>query len=136
MSTSIVKYQGNLRTLATHNKSGESFITDAPPDNHGLGQAFSPTDTVATSLATCMITVMGIAANTHQINMDGTWAEVTKVMAENPRRISEIHVEMHIKDHGLDDHQKTVLERTALKCPVGQSLNKELLQKVNFHYFK
>lgn len=135
MPTATVKYQGQLRTLSTHTKSGETFITDAPTDNNGKGQAFSPTDTVATSLATCMITVMGIASNTHDINMDGTWADVTKVMAENPRRISEVHIDMHIKDNGLDAHQKTVLERTALTCPVAQSLNKDIKQVINFNYF-
>jgi len=135
MPTATVKYQGQLRTLATHTKSGETFITDAPTDNNGMGQAFSPTDTVATSLATCMITVMGIASNTHDINMDGTWADVTKVMAENPRRISEVHIDMHIKDNGLDAHQKILLERAAITCPVAQSLNKDIKQVINFNYF-
>ncbi|MDZ4757262.1 MAG: OsmC family protein [Bacteroidota bacterium] len=135
MSTSTVKYQGQLRTLATHTKSGETFITDAPADNHGLGLAFSPTDTVATSLATCMITLMGITAKTHQINIDGTWADVTKVMTENPRRISEVQVDLHIKDNGLDAHQKTILERAAITCPVAQSLNKEINQVIKFNYF-
>src|SRR6476469_8137736 len=92
MATSKIVYNGSLRTTSTHLKSGKVIITDAPIDNQGKGEAFSPTDLLATSLGNCMITIMGIASNTHQIDLGELTAEVTKVMAANPRRVSEVHV--------------------------------------------
>jgi len=134
MATSKIVYTGELRTQATHLASGTQIITDAPVDNHGKGHAFSPTDLLATSLANCMLTVMGIAANTHSINMDGAWAEVTKVMAVDPRRVSEIHVKITMPAKNYTDKEKSILEHAGRTCPVAQSLNKEILQDISFIY--
>jgi putative redox protein len=134
MATSKIVYTGELRTEATHLASGTKIITDAPVDNHGKGQAFSPTDLLATSLANCMLTVMGIAANTHSINMDGASAEVTKVMAANPRRVSEVHVKITIPAKNYTDKEKNILEHAARTCPVAQSLHPNILQDITFLY--
>ncbi|MEM1327797.1 MAG: OsmC family protein [Bacteroidota bacterium] len=132
--TSTVKYEGALRTTATHLKSGNSIITDAPTDNHGKGEQFSPTDLVATALASCMVTVMGIKANAKGINIDGTASEITKVMASNPRRISEVHVRITMPANGYSDEEKKLLEHTARTCPVAQSLSSEMKQVVMFEW--
>jgi len=120
--------------MATSIASGSKIITDAPVDNHGKGQAFSPTDLMATSLANCMLTVMGIAANTHTINMDGAEAEITKVMAANPRRVSEIHVTITMPAKNYTDKEKSILEHAGRTCPVAQSLHPNILQNINFIY--
>jgi putative redox protein len=135
MATSEVRYQGNLRCVAIHLQSQKEIISDAPTDNHGKGEAFSPTDLLATSLANCMLTVMGIAANTHKISMDDTKSVVTKVMYAEPRRVGEIHVEVHFPK-GLDYSQKEkqILEYAALTCPVSQSLHPDLKQEIKFIY--
>jgi putative redox protein len=130
--TSKVIYTGDLRTKAIHLASQNEIITDAPTDNHGKGEAFSPTDLTATSLATCMITVMGIAANGRGWNIDGIQAEVTKIMAANPRRISEVHIRLTMPDGGYSEEQKELLEKTARTCPVAQSLHPNILQKIDF----
>ena len=128
-----VLYSGNLRTEATHLASNQKIITDAPIDNHGKGEAFSPTDLVATSLASCMLTIMGIIADRNQINIDGATAEVKKNMGENPRRISEIRIEFNFFNSiSLEDRKK--LERAARSCPVSNSLSKNLSEKLNFIY--
>jgi uncharacterized OsmC-like protein len=133
MATSKVIYNGGLRTSATHQQSGVQIITDAPVDNQGKGEAFSPTDLLATSLASCMMTIMGIAARTHEIDMDGTTAEVTKVMAVEPRRVSEIHINFSFpKKDEYSDKQKKILEQAALTCPVYYSLNSDIKKPVNF----
>jgi putative redox protein len=134
MATSKIVYTGELRTEATHLASGTRIITDAPLDNHGKGQAFSPTDLLATSLANCMLTVMGIAANTHSINMDGAAAEVTKVMAQNPRRVSEVHVKITMPAKNYTDKEKSILEHAGRTCPVAQSLHPNILQDITFTY--
>jgi uncharacterized OsmC-like protein len=128
--TSEVIYLGELRTTAKHLQSGNSILTDAPVDNHGKGQNFSPTDLVATALATCMITVMGIKANQKGLNMEGAKAEVTKIMAANPRRIAEIQVNLTMPSGNFSEEDKKILEHTAFTCPVAQSLSPDLLQKV------
>jgi putative redox protein len=133
MATSKVIYNGSLRTTATHLRSGEEIMTDAPVDNNGKGEAFSPTDLLATSLANCMLTVMGIASYTHAIEIDGTMAEVTKVMAEAPRRVSEIHIEFSFPN-AYSDKQKKILEHAALTCPVAQSLHPDIKKVVNFNW--
>ncbi|MBK0384174.1 OsmC family protein [Pedobacter sp. SD-b] len=133
MATSKVIYNGGLRTTSTHLQSGKEIITDAPIDNQGKGEAFSPTDLLATSLANCMLTIMGIAANTHQINIHNTTAEVTKVMAADPRRVSEIHVNFKFpKAADYSDKQKKILENAALNCPVHYSLHPDIDKKINF----
>jgi len=134
MATSYVKYLGALRTEATHRQSGKNIITDAPMDNNGKGEAFSPTDLTATSLAACMITVMGIKAEQDAIPFEQVSAEVTKVMAGPPRRISEIHLTVSINESGLTEKQKTILERTAQTCPVALSLHPDIRLKIDFRY--
>ena len=123
--TSKVIYKGNLRTECTHLKSGNSFITDAPTDNNGKGEAFSPTDTVATALASCMITVMGIKASQLEVDLAGAKAEVTKTMAANPRRISAIKVNLELPEI-VDEKSRKILEHTAKTCPVLQSLHPDI----------
>lgn len=134
MTTSTVIYQGNLRTQATHLGSGQMIITDAPLDNHGKGEAFSPTDLAATSLACCMITVMNIAANGRGIEIESMNAEVTKIMAANPRRISEIVIDLKIKGKDLSESQKSILEEIGRNCPVALSLHPDLKQNISFHF--
>lgn len=134
MITSKVIYSGGLRTRATHERSGDTIITDAPLDNHGKGEAFSPTDLMSTSLAACMLTTMGIACEARGMNMDGAMAEVTKIMAANPRRVAEIHVTITMPHKGYTDEQKKMLENTAHTCPVALSLHPSLIQKITFVY--
>lgn len=133
MSTSKVTYIGNLRTENEHLKSGNTFITDAPIDNNGKGEAFSPTDTVATGLANCMITVMGIKARDMKVNMDGTTAMVTKTMAADPRRISKIEVILHFPS-GIDEKSRKILENTGRTCPVMQSLHPDIEKVIVFNW--
>lgn len=134
MATSKVKYLGDLRTECMHYQSGETFLTDGPVDNHGKGEAFSPTDTVATGLASCMISIMGIKSNANGYDIVGTEAEVVKVMASNPRRISEIHVDLKVKGVSNDEKAQKILKNAALTCPVALSLSEKIIQKVNFEF--
>lgn len=134
MATSKITYTGNLRTTSVHLKSGKEIITDAPTDNQGKGEAFSPTDLLATSLGNCMLTVVGIAARTHGFNIDGTTAEITKVMAENPRRVGEIHVKLQFPANNYTDKEKAIIERTAKTCPVSYSLHPDIKQEITFNY--
>ena len=135
MATSKVLYNGGLRTTATHLQSSTAIITDAPLDNQGKGEAFSPTDLTATSLAACMFTIMGIAARTHEIDIDDASAEVTKVMGTEPRRITEIHVDFTFpKKDSYSDKQKKILENAALTCPVNQSLHPDIKRPINFNW--
>ncbi len=133
MSTSKVTYLGNLRTENEHLQSGNKFITDAPIDNNGKGEAFSPTDTVATGLANCMMTVMGIKANEMQVNMDGTTAMVTKTMASDPRRISKIEVILNFPA-GIDARSRKILENTGRTCPVHYSLHPDIEKVIEFNW--
>jgi len=128
METSRVIYTGDLRTEATHVKSGQAFITDAPVDNQGRGEAFSPTDLLATSLGACAITVVGIAARTHGFNVDGTEIKVTKIMSTEPRRVGEVIVEFNFPAFNYSDKEKTIITNTIKTCPVSQSLNANLKQ--------
>ena len=131
--TSKVTYLGNLRTENTHLKSGNTFITDAPTDNNGKGEAFSPTDTVATGLANCMLTVMGIKARNLEVDMSGTTAEVTKTMAADPRRISKIEVVLNFPFNADSKHKK-ILEHTARTCPVLYSLHPDIEKDISFNW--
>ena len=133
MTTSVVFYSGNLRTESQHLQSGEIITTDAPTDNEGTGQAFSPTDLAATSLANCMMTVMGIIANRHNIDIEGTRANVEKFMGVNPRRIVEIKIDFHFPT-SYDTATKKLLEQAALNCPVAKSLSESISQNVHFNY--
>ncbi len=133
MPTSKIIYQGELRTEAEHLKSGKTVITDAPTDNQGKGEAFSPTDLVATALGSCMLTIMGIKARDRQLDIEGTRCEITKVMASAPRRISKVAVTISLPNTFSEDERK-VLERAALHCPVAKSLHPDLIQEVKFVY--
>jgi putative redox protein len=133
MATSFVKYLGGLRTEATHVASKQKFITDAPTDNHGKGEAFSPTDLMATSLANCMLTVMGIKAGQENMtSIDGTTAEVTKIMYADPRRVGEIHIKLTFPKNNFSDKEKKIYEHTAHTCPVAKSLHPDLKQVLEF----
>jgi len=133
MPTSKVTYKGSLRTVSVHLKSGNEIITDAPIDNNGKGEAFSPTDTVATALASCMLTIMGIKARDREISIEGTSAEVTKTMGVDPRRITKIDVVLDLP-FSFDDKTKTVLEKAALTCPVIYSLHPDIEKNVEFNW--
>ena len=133
MSTAKVTYLGNLRTECEHLKSGATFITDAPLDNNGKGEAFSPTDTVATGLASCMITMMGIKAASLNISLEGTTAQVIKTMDVNPRRISRIDVEIDVPTKMSEKFQK-ILKNTANTCPVLYSLHPDIEKEIVFHW--
>ena len=135
MITVKTSYLGEKRTEAEHVRSGNRLITDAPLDNNGRGEAFSPTDLVATALASCMMTVMGIKADTLGVSLEGLRCEVLKVMASEPRRIAEIHIDMHwpTAQAASADNQE-LMKRTALACPVAKSLSADLRQEVTFHF--
>ncbi|MBL4663728.1 MAG: OsmC family protein [Flavobacteriaceae bacterium] len=133
MSTSKVTYLGNLRTECEHLKSGNTYITDAPTDNNGKGEAFSPTDTVATGLANCMLTVMGIKAMQMEVTLDGSTAMVTKTMSSNPRRISKIEIRMQLPENISDKHQR-ILENTGNTCPVHHSLHPDIEKVIEFNW--
>ncbi|MBT0608295.1 OsmC family protein [Aequorivita echinoideorum] len=133
MSTAKVTYLGNLRTENEHLKSGNKFITDAPTDNNGKGEAFSPTDTVATGLANCMLTIMGIKALDLQVNIDGATAVVTKTMAADPRRISKIEIELSFPEK-LDEKSTKIIERISTSCPVYYSLHPDIEKIITFNW--
>ncbi len=133
MTTSVVYYSGDLRTESEHLQSGNKIITDAPIDNEGKGEGFSPTDLVATSLANCMLTIMGIVARRHKVNIDGTRADVEKIMGTEPRRITEIQIEFYFPGN-YDSKTKTILEKAALNCPVAKSLAESLQQSIGFNF--
>lgn len=132
--TSTVQYLGELRTEATHLLSGTKIITDAPPDNQGKGEAFSPTDLCATSLASCMLTIMGISARNHGWDITGAKADVTKIMAADPRRISRIEVHFTMPRNGFSDVQKKVLETAARTCPVHFSIAEGIEEVIVFDW--
>lgn len=131
--TSTVTYLGNLRCESTHLKSKNSFMTDAPTDNNGKGEAFSPTDTIATGLASCMLTVMGIKASDMDNNLEGSVAHVTKTMDSNPRRISQIDVVLDMKGN-CDHRTQLILERTANTCPVHNSIHPDIIKNISFNW--
>jgi putative redox protein len=127
-------YLGDLRTEAVHLRSGTRIITDAPTDNHGKGEAFSPTDLCAASLASCMLTIMGISARNHGLNIDGASASVNKIMASDPRRIARVEIRLEVPGSQLDERQRKILETAARTCPVAFSLDGGLEQVVEFEW--
>ncbi|WP_367754498.1 OsmC family protein [Flavobacterium sp. WC2430] len=131
--TSKVTYLGDLRTVSIHLQSGSEIVSDAPLDNNGKGEAFSPTDTVANALASCMMTVMGIKARDLNVDLTGSTAEVTKIMNAEPRRIGAIEIIFHM-NVDADQKNKTILERTAMTCPVFLSLNVEIEKRITFNW--
>ena len=126
-------YEGDLRTRATHLASGTEILTDAPVDNQGKGEKFSPTDLVATALGSCMLTIMGITANVQNIDISGTKVKVQKTMGEDPRKIAKIDIEIIFRTTISDKH-KTVLERAAHHCPVSKTLQGNIKENVKFIY--
>ena len=134
MVTIQVLYQGDLRTQATHGPSKTQLITDAPVDNQGKGASFSPTDMVATALGTCMLTTMGIVAKRHGWKLDGSTATVEKHMVADPeRRIGKLTVSLRVPGP-FGEKERTILERTALTCPVHKSLHPKVEIPVTFHW--
>ena len=127
-------YPGDLQTIATHVRSGKILVTDAPVDNQGKGENFSPTDLLATSLGSCTMTIIGIAARTHGFSVDGTRLEITKIMAENPRRVAEVVVEYYFPANNYTDKEKAIIENAARTCPVARSLHPDLKQTFRFNY--
>ncbi len=134
MDTATVAYLGELRTEATHVRSGNVLITDAPLDNKGKGEAFSPTDLLATSLASCMMTLMGIAADEKGIALNGLNARVVKHMSTAPRKVERIEVHVEMDGNGLGDRERAILENAARTCPVARSLREDLVQDLHFTY--
>jgi putative redox protein len=129
------KYLGGLRTESIHLKSQSKIITDAPLDNNGKGEAFSPTDLLSTSLATCMFTIMGIVSNKNGLNIDGTNSRVTKIMsAIPPRKVVEIIIEFDFPKNNFDENQKEILRQAAYSCPVALSLSDDLKKTVIFNF--
>ena len=131
--TSKVTYNGELRTTCVHLASGNEFITDAPVDNNGLGRAFSPTDTVATGLASCMITVMGIKARDLGVELKGAEVEVTKHMASDPRRIAKIEVLFHLPS-SISQKNRTILQRIGDTCPIHYSLHPDIEKVITYNW--
>src|SRR5690606_38545922 len=134
MTTATVHYHGELRTTCTYVRSNSSITTDAPVDNHGKGEAFSPTDLLATSLATCMLTTMGIRAAKENILFTTASAEVIKIMYANPQRWTGLTVNVNLEDLDLTDEQRKIMEETAINCPVAKSLHPEIRQEIHFSY--
>ncbi|HEU4554265.1 MAG TPA: OsmC family protein [Chitinophaga sp.] len=135
MQTSRIIYSGSLRTTATHLQSGSIIETDAPVDNNGKGERFSPTDLVATALGSCMLTIMGIKARDQGWNIDGTQVSIQKIMGTEPRRITGVKVIFDFPaNHNLGSKEKTILEKAALTCPVAKSVHPDILQDVTFNW--
>lgn len=132
--TATVTYDANLRTTCLHLQSGSSFETDAPSDNKGQGARFSPTDLIATGLGACLITTMGIKAETMDIKLDGAKVEVTKVMMSEPRRIGKIVIAVTMPALNLDDKTKEILERVGRTCPVERSLHPDMELDISFQW--
>ena len=130
METAKTKYKGDLRTEIVHLRSGSIITTDAPVDNKGKGENFSPTDLVASALGSCIFTIMGIAAREHSFSIDGSTCTVTKIMTDNPRKIGEIRIEFDFTSHDYSDNQKKILDYCVKTCPVALSLNKSVFQNV------
>ncbi|MGB3590345.1 MAG: OsmC family protein [Nonlabens sp.] len=132
--TASVEYNGNLRCTSVHLKSNTQLVTDAPIDNHGKGQSFSPTDTVAVALASCMLTIMGIKAASLDIDLEGSRAQVLKIMDSSPRRISRLDVQFDMKSNSTDVKTIGLLEKAARSCPVAHSLHPDLELIIKFNW--
>jgi len=133
--TSSIVYEGNLRTVCTHLRSGSVVETDAPVDNHGQGLRFSPTDLVATALGTCMLTIMGMRASELKINLEGLHIDVEKIMKAEPRRIGGVNLTFHFPESlQLEDEQKAILENAAHTCPVMYSIHPDIKVSIVFHW--
>ena len=135
MNSFEIKYDGQLRTTAQHMDSGEVIYTDAPKDNHGLGETFSPTDLVCTSLASCMLTIMAISVRKYEIDIQGTKTIVKKTMSDEPRMIAQIDIVITFPSN-YSKKIKVILERSALNCPVHKSLSDKVIKNIEFVYPK
>lgn len=131
--TSKVTYLGELRTSSTHIQSGTEILTDAPTDNHGKGEAFSPTDLLATALGSCMVSLMAIKSKDLKLDLEGSTVDVTKIMQAEPRKISKIVVVLNMSIE-VDQRMKLILERTAMTCPVLLSLNPDIEKEITFNW--
>lgn len=129
-----VSYQGQLRCKARHIRSGMELTTDAPPDNNGKGESFSPTDLLCTSLATCMITLMGITAEKKDIEIGRIEAEIEKSMASDPRRVGGIAIVIKIENRGYSEREVSILENAAMTCPVAKSIHPDIQLDIKFVY--
>ena len=134
METIRTTYLGELRTKAIHVQSGEELLTDAPIDNQGKGEYFSPTDLVATALTSCMLTIMGITARRYDFNIEGTNVKSTKIMTDSPRRIGEIIVELDFPEVAYSEKEKALLRQAAKICPVAMSLHPDIKQTIIFNF--
>ena len=134
MATISAKYLGDLRVECTHMKSGTKIITDAPVDNHGKGQAFSPTDLCATALGACAMTIIGLYAQNHGVDVTGAEMEITKSMSADPRRIGKVEVIFTMPDRPYSEKEKIVMERAAHTCPVHLSLHPDVEQVFTFNW--
>ncbi len=135
MTTATSTYEGDLRVASVHVASGAAIHTDAPVDNHGKGDGFSPTDLLCTSLASCMLTIMGISAAGHGFELKGARAEVQKIMAANPRRVAEIVIDLYFPDGAsYGDREKRLIESAAHTCPVANSLHPDIIKTIRFNY--
>lgn len=134
MATVIAKYLGDLRCECQHMASGVTLVTDAPTDNHGKGESFSPTDLCVTALATCAMTIIGLYASTHDLDVKGARVEIAKTMSANPRRIAKVEMIFHMPRRKYTDEQKLSMERAALACPVHLSLHPDVEQIFTFNW--
>lgn len=129
-----VRYNGDLRCTATHLKSGNEVITDAPTDNNGKGEAFSPTDLLCTSLTTCMITLMGITANAKEIKLGEIEADIEKIMGSDPRRVSGINIHYRIQNLNYTNREIEILKNAAMTCPVAKSIHPDIELGIDFQF--
>jgi putative redox protein len=135
--TSTVTYVGHLRTVCQHLRSGSSIETDAPVDNKGKGERFSPSDLIATALGSCMLTIMGMRADEMQVDLTGTKIEVEKIMKQDPRRIGGLNLTFHFPESlEVNDRQRTILQRAAESCPVAYSIHPDIALNINFNWQK
>jgi uncharacterized OsmC-like protein len=134
METAKTKYIGDLRTEILHVRSGSVITTDAPIDNKGKGENFSPTDLVASALGSCAFTIMGIAAREHNFSIDGTTCAITKIMTDSPRKIGEIKIEFEFPPNNYTDKQKKILDHCVKTCPVALTLNESVIQNVTLKF--
>ena len=134
MITMTSEYLGGLRTRSKHHASGNMIVTDAPKDNQGKGEAFSPTDLLCTALCTCMMTLMGIAANKEGIDITGMTAEIEKVMASQPRKVSKVRITFRHPGLSITPEQEDLLKNAARTCPVALSVSEQLEQEVTFDW--
>jgi len=134
MATVKTTYLGDLRTECVHLQSGNKLITDAPTDNQGRGEAFSPTDLLATAFGSCVLTIMGMSARTHGFSIDGAEVQVTKIMGTDPRRVVELIAEFTLPHNNYSPKEKKIIELTAKECPVHNSLHPDIKKTITYKY--